>query len=214
MGVHWSQITMKPKLIERLLAELKSVPPTRIVGNPYCSPDCSTNLDAYLRSLCALPYSGHLLVGEAPGHRGCALTGIPFTSQRVLSSSKHAFVSDLRESLRVGGDVTEATATIVWDHLETCHTVPALWNVFPFHPHKAEKPRSNRAPTDTEVDSGRQFLALILDILCPNTIIAVGSTAKRAFARLFPEIEVLKVRHPSNGGKAEYLRGVTSSGIR
>jgi uracil-DNA glycosylase len=205
---------MKPKLIPRLLTELKSVLATPMVGNPYASVDCSINLTAYLRLLCTLPYSGRLLVGEAPGHRGCALTGIPFTSPRVLSSSKHPFVSELRELLRVGSSVTEATATIVWDHLETCRTVPAFWNVFPFHPHKTGKPHSNRPPTAAEVDSGRKFLALILEILRPDTIVAVGATAERSFARLFPRIEISKVRHPSFGGKPDFIAGITAIGIR
>jgi uracil-DNA glycosylase len=74
---------MNPSAIPTLLKQLAST----TVANPYSSPACLINISIYLNALCALPFSGHLLLGEAPGHKGCALTGIPFTSQRVLTSS-------------------------------------------------------------------------------------------------------------------------------
>lgn len=116
---------MNPALIPRLLADLAAVPSTATVSNPYTSPDCVQNLGAYLRALCDHPYSGHLLVGEAPGYNGCALTGIPFTSQKVLVSGRHAFLVGLRPGLQVSGEQPEPTATMVWGHLEGCGAIPA-----------------------------------------------------------------------------------------
>src|SRR3990172_3692916 len=63
-----------------------------------------------------------LFVGEAAGHRGARLSGLPFTSERQLSASGPA----------------EASATIVHRvlaELEIEEDV-LLWNVVPLHPHR------------------------------------------------------------------------------
>ncbi len=204
---------MNPKLIPNLLTQLKRVASTSTVRNPYKSPGCSRNLVAYLKALCSYPYSGHLLIGEAPGHKGCALTGIPFTSQRVLSSSGHPFIDTFKSSLSVSGDATEVTATIVWDYVNECTVVPAMWNVFPFHPHMKDNPQSNRTPKTSEVDTGKRYVQLILDILSPNMVIAVGGTSAKTLNRLFPNLTFETVRHPSRGGKADFLGGIEAAGI-
>jgi uracil-DNA glycosylase len=85
--------------------------------------------------------------------------------------------------------------------------------VFPFHPHKPTNITSNRAPSRAEVVLGRPFLDLILELLSPTTIVAVGGTAQRAFARLFPNVETITVRHPSYGGKSDYITGVSRAGV-
>jgi uracil-DNA glycosylase len=204
---------MSRRLVNRLIQQLSAVAPTTTVANPYSSPDQVQNLRAYLLGLIALPFSGHLLVGEAPGHRGCALTGIPFTSQRVLATSSHLFLEQLRPSLSVAGNTTEATASIVWNHLENCDAVPAFWNVFPFHPHKPGNGTSNRAPSGIEVALGRPFVDRVLEILTPTVIVAVGGTAQNAFTRLFPGVDTVMVRHPSYGGKSDFITGITQAGV-
>src|SRR5438105_1001322 len=105
---------MNPKCIKKLLHDLAAVRSSATVSNPYSSPERLRNLEAYLGALCSWPYSGHLLVGEAPGHKGCAVTGIPFTSQYVLTSSPHSFIRHLRPSITASGSQSEATASIVW----------------------------------------------------------------------------------------------------
>lgn len=205
---------MNTKLITSLLKSLKSVPSTATVTNPYMSDECLDNLSHYIWSLCMQPYSGHLLIGEAPGYKGCAVTGIPFTSQKVLRSSLHPFIVRLQSSIVVAGNLSEATATIVWNYLDNCVNLPAMWNVFPFHPHKIGNQRSNRTPTKDEVDSGKIYLQHVLKIFCPNSIIAVGDTAAKTLTRLFPEMEYKTVRHPSHGGKTEFIAGLKDAGVR
>lgn len=204
---------MKQTLIPKLLAQLERVASTPTVRNPYKSSECSQNLAAYLNTLCSYPYSGHLLIGEAPGHKGCALTGIPFTSQRILSSGGHPFIEAIQSSLSVSGDAAEGTATIVWNYLKECTALPAMWNVFPFHPHETENLQSNRTPKTSEVDTGKRHVQLVLDILSPQTVIAVGGTSAKTLRRLFPNLEFEIVRHPSRGGKADFVDGVKGAGI-
>lgn len=204
---------MSPELISELLDSLQSFEASDIVENPYAVAGCTANLDAYLHALCTLPFSGHLLVGEAPGYRGCALTGIPFTSQRVLAADDHPFLVSLRSSVSLSGSVTESTATIVWQSLAQTPAVPAFWNAFPFHPHKLDNPASNRAPTPAEIRLGRTYLEFIVKILQPRSIIAIGKAAASALVPIYGTNAVIEIRHPSNGGKPAFLSGLRKVGV-
>jgi uracil-DNA glycosylase len=192
------------------VAALASFPTSRILVNPYRSRPRRQNLESYLAALLAWPYSGHLLVGEAPGERGCARTGIPFTDERLLRAGSHPFLKSLRPALKVSGSTAENTAGIVWGHLEVCRLVPAFWNAVPFHPRSAERP--NRAPTAGEIGLCAVFLERILDVLAPHTVVAVGRTAEKALRRTGVR-DFSSVRHPSHGGKGAFIAGLTSAGI-
>jgi uracil-DNA glycosylase len=131
-------------------------------------------LSAYLHERRDAPL---LLVGEAPGYRGARISGIPFTSERLLT----------------GAGPAEATATIV-------HRVLAelgiqedvlLWNVVPTHPGTAT---SNRRPTRAEVEAGVPFLR---ELACGRCPIAVGQLAHGVLGGPY-------VRHPSHGGAAAF----------
>ena len=130
-----------------------------------------------------------------------------------LSSSGHTFINTLKSSISISGNATEATATIVWDYVNKCTVVPAMWNVFPSHPHDKDNPQSNRTPKKSEVDTGKQYVQLILDILSPTMVIAVGGTSAKTLRRLFPNLTFGTVRHPSRGGKADFLVGLEAAGI-
>jgi uracil-DNA glycosylase len=196
--------------IRAFVGSLSAFPSSRTLVNPYRSRRRRQNLEAYLVTLLAWPYSGHLLVGEAPGERGCARTGIPFTDERLLRGGSHPFLQSLRPAMRVTGSVAESTAGIVWRHLSACRAVPAFWNAVPFHPRSDGK--LNRAPTPAELASCQVFLGQILRLLSPHSIIAVGRTAERALGRLGVR-NLRAVRHPSHGGKREFIRGLSAAGI-
>jgi len=168
------------------------------------------NLLLYLEQM-----AGHnprvLLVGEAPGHRGCRLTGVPFTSEAILLRgipSRDLLGRDngytrTDERERVSG---EQTATIVWDLLQTLHSMPLLWNALPFHPFRPGDPWSNRTPRVTELAIGQPFLPLLLESFPIDTVVAVGNKAAHALSRW--EIPAHRVRHPSHGGKAQFVEGL------
>jgi len=196
--------------VRRFVATLSDFPSTRALANPYRSLRRRQNLEAYLLALLAWPYSGHLLVGEAPGERGCARTGIPFTDERLLRSGSHPFLKSLRSAVQVTGSTAENTAGIIWSHL--CHSgvVPAFWNAVPFHPRGDRRP--NRSPTATEIYRCQGFLDQVLRILMPGSVIAVGRTAEAALARLGMK-SFASVRHPSHGGKRGYIAGLRACGF-
>jgi uracil-DNA glycosylase len=138
-------------------------------------------LRAYLESRKDAPL---LLVGEAAGHRGARVSGLPFTSERQLT----------------GEGPAEATATIVRRTLAELELEEATlcWNVVPTHPHRPGDPASNRRPTRAEVEAARPFLD---ELARGRRVVAVGRLAQAALGAPY-------VRHPSHGGAAEFRLGL------
>ena len=156
-----------------------------------------------------------LLVGEAPGHSGCALSGIPFTSEYIIANS-----SFFKKNLGTGYSVSvypsaENTAKIVWDTLENYDFAPLMWNIFPFHPHEAGKLNSNRTPAKDEIGCGFGRIKVLMSIfdIDISTVYAVGKVAWDALKDSFGttwdwEKKDHYIRHPSHGGKAEFEAGI------
>jgi uracil-DNA glycosylase len=152
-----------------------------------------------------------ILVAEAPGYRGCRLTGVPFVSPDI---ARHGLDDvDLFGETR-GYRVTnewpkvqrEASATIMWQTLRAYSVVPLLWNAFPFHPHRSGSPQSNRTPNTKELQMGEPFLRALLQLFPVSQIVAVGNRAETALTKW--DIPFYKVRHPAQGGKKEFMSGM------
>jgi uracil-DNA glycosylase len=154
-----------------------------------------------------------LLVGEAPGYRGCRLTGIPFTSEHIILNNP--------AGLELFGDSTrfrktcespkverEATATMVWQATAALRPLPLFWNAFPFHPHRASRPQSNRPPRANELAAGLPFIEALVEAYAIERVIAVGKKAASSLART--ELPYTLLRHPSHGGQREFQEGLAS----
>lgn len=172
------------------------------------------NLRLYLREMAArAPRT--LLVMEAPGYRGCRLTGVPVTSRKVLLEGLPAlrmFGADAgyRDVADAGFERVygEQSATIVWGSLARLNALPFIWNTFPFHPHKAGQPLSNRKPRNAETELGSTFLLRLLRLWRFQQVIAVGNVAYETLGKL--GIERHKVRHPAQGGKNAFVAGLSA----
>lgn len=155
-----------------------------------------------------------LMVMEAPGYRGCRLTGVPVTSRKVMLEgvpNLEMFGTDrgFRDVDEDGFERVygEQSATIVWGTLSDLGVVPFIWNTFPFHPHKKEKPLTNRKPRKPETRLGGEILQQVIDLWQFKRIIAIGNVAYDTMTRL--EIDCVKVRHPAQGGKNDFVAGLT-----
>lgn len=167
----------------------------------------SANLRHYLRTMRALEPTA-VLVGEAPGYRGCRLTGVPFTSERLLLSG---VAGSGGYRIAASPPTAEPTATIVWQTLVRLPRLPLLWNACPFHPHRPDDPRSNRAPRLAELMAGEPHFRALLALFPVQQVFAVGRKAALALARW--EIDFTAVRHPSHGGKADFQAAIYRASI-
>lgn len=168
------------------------------------------NLRLYLQQMQVLEPK-ILLVGEAPGYRGCRFTGVPFSSEFILLQGLEEIgLFGALQGYQKTGEYQqvwkEATATILWQVLMQLQAIPLLWNAFPFHPFQANCPLSNRPPTCQELKVGRIFLTEIIDLFQPQMIVALGNQAEITLKQM--GIICPKVRHPANGGKQRFREGL------
>ena len=215
--------------LDRLLALLEAGPPdAHCVFNPWKDHDerdhaprreapraRRENFAAYVRT--RESHARVMLLGEAPSHRGCRFTGIPFCSE-VEMAHKRSLVA--RKPLRAtsvdheAAPMSERSAAILWDEMDRagCTREVLLWNAFPWHPYHAEGsqagkpcgPCSNRKPRLPEVAAGKaSFEALLACCSHPLAVFAVGKVAEEALRRWGAPCAGY-IRHPSHGGEAQF----------
>jgi len=200
------------KEIEKFIADLaasKGFENSRnlYLGNNNASHIRKTNLTLYLNEMKNINPSV-LLLGEAPGYKGCGLTGIAFTSEKIIKTK--AFFTNKKYLISSSSRVeSEVSATIVWNEIDKSSSFPLLWNIFPFHPHKKNDFKSNRTPTKEELQYGTSMLKKLLIIFDIKNIIAVGRKAEQQIQDL--DLKYKYVRHPANGGKNKFVEGYRST---
>ncbi len=205
--------------IDAFIYDLSQAQLSAEVFNEYAPGDQNNairraNLRLYLRAMTAwAPRT--LLVMEAPGYRGCRLTGVPVTSRKVLLEGLPALRlfgvdAGYRDVDDVGFERVygEQSATIVWETLTRLQALPLIWNTFPFHPHQAGRPLSNRRPRKAETELGAAFLLRLLELWRFELIIAVGNVAYDTLGEL--GIKRNKLRHPAHGGKNDFVAGLSA----
>lgn len=196
-------------MIEQIVNKLASRPTNNLSvnnfyrGNDKESQNRLNNIAKYLAFYENNPPK-YILIGEAPGYKGCAKSGIPFTSLHIISSLD--FLNKTTQLL--GGKEKERTSTIVWDLIGQIAEPPMLWNAFPFHPHKNNSPKSNRKPNIKEIQEGLEYIKKLIKIFPNAKLIAVGNVAYESLIKFDLPVDS-KVRHPSFGGKAAFNEQIT-----
>ena len=190
---------MTSTAIDHLIVELARHKSSRTLFNPFADARLANNLRNYFTFLLKSPVR-LAMIGEAAGHRGCALTGMAFTSPETLRNSQNDFFFSHRDKLHRQGDIFEPSGRYVWGVADAHGIVPLLWNALPLHPHEPGKPRTNRTPTRVELEMGEPYLIRVLDIFRPEVVVAVGRKAEQSLSKLLPDMEFTTVRHPSMGG--------------
>lgn len=168
-----------------------------------------------------------LFVAEAMGYQGGRFSGIPMTSERIVTGHhpdvdcSHVFTGEAgirtsnpecSEFKKAQSELgfSEQTATIIWKAILEHEINPyeiILWNIFPFHPFdKSKGLLSNRTPRETELEEGISFLKKLLD-LCPKQIqiICIGQQSKKMLDQVGMACSHLE--HPSKGGVRKFREG-------
>lgn len=156
-----------------------------------------------LRRYLAMPHSPVLLLGEAPGWRGMTVSGVPFVSVREAEAGVVPGL-ELPEHPQAPW---EASSRVFWAALAQWKgPIPLSWPVYPHHPFVAGDPHTNRTPRPAEVRAGAPIALELIRALGIETVVAVGRKAQGAIASA--GLEAPAVRHPAQGGAAQFTREV------
>ena len=201
-----------------LVDDLAALPGGERLFNPYTPDDDPAaalrraNLARYLTDMRAHE-PRWLLLFEAPGYRGCALSGIPVTSERIMLTGIDKwglFGAGYQPTSDHPEGVAEMTATILWEALPAyLDQPPLIWNTVPLHPHKRGDRQSNRPPLVGEIRMGQPFVERIMALFGFERVFAVGRKAERTLNEL--GIATTYLRHPSQGGKAKFIAGLKAA---
>jgi hypothetical protein len=202
-----------PKSFAAAIAEL-ALPS---VFNPYC--DCCPlhdradaarvrrrNLILCLESAIEAKVDT-IWIGRDLGYRGGRRTGVPLTDEIHLAAAGTLFGGVALNRATRGPVVAERTAAVVWGLLQQIGEPAVLWNIFPLHPHEQDDPLSNRCHTRTERVATWPFLEALIEMVQPRRLIAIGKDAGAALTEI--GLPVSLVRHPSYGGQAEFIAGIS-----
>ena len=195
------------KKINAFIERLASEQVGSLTENIYLDKHKQENLRLYLMALYKNKPT-YMLVGEAPGYKGCGVTGIPFTDENEmknhLGTYQEGYYFENIKCLQ-----KENSAGIIWGAIQARNDgkIPLMWNAYPFHPFKENKRSSNRKPNKNELVVGKSYLEELIDIfwMKKQNIYAVGRVAQSQLGYLGA---VKYIRHPSYSGKAECMNGI------
>jgi hypothetical protein len=145
-----------------------------------------------------------LWIGRDLGYRGGRRTGLALTDDvHIHAHAKRWGVAISRPT--TGHALAERTAAVIWDVLGQIEVPVFLWNVFPLHPFEASDPFSNRSHNVDERRAGEEVLSILIKLIRPRRLIAIGNDAAASARKLSDHADVVQVRHPSYGGQTQFL---------
>ncbi|MFN7939583.1 MAG: uracil-DNA glycosylase [Bryobacteraceae bacterium] len=147
-------------------------------------------------------------IGRDLGYRGGRRTGLALTDDVHLAMHATRWKISI-ERATTGSPVAERTAAVIWSMLALVPDPVFLWNVFPFHPHEAGDPFSNRAHRSSERTVGEALLAELVAMLRPRRLVAIGNDATKSALKISGIGPVVQVRHPSYGGQRDFIQQVS-----
>jgi len=146
-------------------------------------------------------------IGRDLGYRGGRRTGLALTDDVHISAHAKRWGISVERPTR-GEVVAERTAAVIWSMLSQIEASIFLWNVFPLHPHEYHDPFSNRSHNSRERRVGEEILFQLILLLKPRRLIAIGNEAAKTAYHLANSHQVIQVRHPSYGGKTQFLKQI------
>ena len=206
----------RDRLWHLIEAEVFPAPSSDRLFNPYRDthpahdePDAQTirqaNLRAALDALSRKPRV--LVVAEAPGPWGCRFSGVPLVSEQQLLDPTYPINGQPTSQRAAHGEpIKEYSGAIYWRVMEPYWGRFWTWNTVPLHPHKPGEPLTIRTPTAAEVRAWHGVLAAMIEVLGPETVVAVGRKAEGALTAI--GAEPVYVRHPSQGGATRFAEGM------
>lgn len=192
-------------IFDEFLNKLEKRPQKNSAYNPYKQKKLVQNLENYLEVLYKEYFDGVMLVAEAPGYSGCAITGIPFTTVKILQDKPHEI---LNQNYFLGQQYSDISGQVIWEYLSQKKKIPLLWNAFPFHPYQKYKKFSNRKPNSAEINEGVWYIKQLVNIFKPKIIAGIGRVGENSLCNIYPNKEIEYIRHPSHGGKKEFIAGM------
>lgn len=146
-------------------------------------------------------------IGRDLGYRGGRRTGLALTDESHLNDFSK-YYGNINVSQATNGEpMPERTAKMIWSMLGKISNPPFLWNIFPFHPHEPNKPMSNRNHTAAERQRCAHLVSELIEWLRPINIIAIGNDSYNALQKMGYDCKY--VRHPSYGGHAKFVNGIS-----
>lgn len=143
------------------------------------------------------------------GYRGGRRTGLALTDDFWFSAHTKRWGVDVDRPTS-GPVVRERTASVVWKMLDQIEDNIFLWNLFPLHPFPEDDTYRNRAHSAIERAAGIKLLLLLISMLRPRRILAIGKDSERALNNERIEVDVWDVRHPAYGGEALFREKISS----
>jgi hypothetical protein len=163
------------------------------------------NLASYLS---AIEQSGSdvIWMGRDLGYRGGRRTGLALTDELHLKDMEQCYPGSELSKATTGPEVAERTATEIWAAIRSIPLPPLLWNVFPFHPHEADQPLTNRKFSARELSVVDELNRILISWLGISKIVGIGQDAAKYAANFGITVEC--IRHPSYGGTKDFRAGI------